>query len=139
MSPACCFGRQGLMARKIRIKAGGVEAEAELNDTATAQAVWDALPLSVRGSTWGDEIYFSIPVELKEEQAQATVSLGDLGYWPPGTAFCIFYGPTPMARTPDEIRPASPVNVFGKLLGDAAPFKSVRSGETVTVERADEH
>ena len=124
------------MARNFRIRAGGVEAEAELNDSRTAQAIWDALPIAERGSTWGDEIYFSIPVSLGEDQSQPTVAMGDLGYWPPGTALCIFFGPTPMSRTPDEIRPASPVNVFGKILGDATRFKSVRSGETVTVERA---
>jgi hypothetical protein len=132
------------VARTIRIRAGGgpsggraIEVEAELNDSGTATALWEALPISARANTWGDEIYFGIPVKRDEEQAQATVAMGDLGYWPPGSAFCIFFGPTPASRTPDEIRPASPVNVLGRVKGDATRFKQVRSGETVTIERVE--
>ena len=124
------------MARQMRIKAGAVEATATLNDTQTANAVWDALPITARGSTWGDEIYFGIPVHLGEENGQAVVEMGDLGYWPPGNAFCIFFGPTPASRG-NEIRPASPVNVFGKVDGDATAFTRVRSGETVVLERVE--
>ncbi len=120
--------------RKIRIHAGDVEATAELKETQTADAIWEALPLSAAGNTWGDEIYFSVPVKLAEENAQAIVCLGDLGYWPPGQAFCIFFGPTPVS-TGHEIRPASPVNVFGQLAGDPTVFKSVRDGQRVTVEQ----
>ena len=122
--------------RNIRITAGGVSADGELNDSKTADAIWDALPISARASTWGDEIYFSIPVKADEENGRATVDMGDLGYWPPGSAFCIFFGPTPASQSPDEIRPASPVNVFGKVRGDAKVFKRVRSGETVTIDKA---
>jgi hypothetical protein len=121
--------------RKIRITAGRVSAEAVLNGSKTAEAVWEALPFSIPGETWGDEIYFGIPVKAKPEDARAVVNLGDLGYWPPGSAFCIFFGPTPASRG-DEIRPASPVNVLGRVLGDSTVFKSVRSGTTVRVERA---
>lgn len=121
--------------RRIRITAGSVSAEAVLNGSATAGAVWDALPLAVPGETWGDEIYFTVPVTVKPESPRETVALGDLGYWPPGSAFCIFFGPTPASRG-QEIRPASPVNVFGRVVGDAAPFRSVRSGTVVRVERA---
>ncbi|MHB1415922.1 MAG: cyclophilin-like fold protein [Chloroflexota bacterium] len=121
--------------RKIKITAGGVEAQAELNDTKTADAIWNALPITARGNTWGDEIYFSIPVNLETEKGQAVVDMGDLGYWAPGTAFCIFFGPTPASRG-DEIRPASPVTVFGKVEGDAKVFKSVSSGSKVTIEQA---
>ena len=99
------------MDRKLRIRAGDVTATAVLNDTPTATAIWEALPIEARASTWGDEVYFSIPVHLAEENAQEVVSLGDLGYWPPGHAFCIFFGPTPTSRG-DEIRPASPVNAI---------------------------
>ena len=120
--------------RKIRITAGRVTAEAVLNDSDTAGAVWDALPLSVPGQTWGDEIYFGIPVKARPENARAVVELGDLAFWPPGSAFCIFYGPMPASRG-SEIRPASPVNVFGRVLGDPTVFKAVRSGTTVRVER----
>lgn len=122
--------------RAIRISAGAVSAEADLNESKTADAVWNALPLTARASTWGDEIYFSIPVKADEENGQATVDMGHLGYWPPGSAFCIFFGPTPASQSPNEIRPASPVNVFGKVRGDATEFKKVLSGETVTVDKA---
>jgi len=121
--------------RRILIRAGAVQVSAELNDTRTADAIWAALPLSVAGNTWGDEIYFAIPVKLKEENAQAVVALGDLGYWPVGHALCIFFGPTPLSRG-QEIRPASPVNVFGRVLGDPKVLKKVQDGEMVTVERA---
>lgn len=117
--------------------AGGVEAFAQLNGTKTADAIWGALPIRARGNTWGDEIYFSIPVSLETEKGQAVVELGDLGYWAPGTAFCIFFGPTPASRG-EEIRPASAVTVFGKLEGDPKVFKSVPSGAQVVIEKAGE-
>jgi hypothetical protein len=121
--------------RKVRITVGKVTADAVLNDSETASAVWKALPLSVPGQTWGDEIYFGIPVKAESEDPREVVELGDLAYWPPGSAFCIFYGPTPASRG-SEIRPASPVNVFGRVVGDPKVFKAVRSGTTVRVERA---
>ena len=126
-----------MASRRIRITAGSVAADAVLDDSVTAGLVWDALPLAVAGETWGDEIYFSIPVKAKPERPRETVEPGDLGYWPPGSAFCIFFGKTPASRG-DEIRPASPVNVFGKIAGDATIFKKVRSGTRVRVERAEE-
>jgi len=122
------------MARELRIKAGGVEAIAELNDSKTADAIWEALPITARGSTWGDEIYFGIPVYVGEENGKEVVELGDIAYWPPGSAFCIFFGPTPASRG-SEIRPASAVNVVGRVKGDAKVFKSVRSGEQVILEK----
>jgi hypothetical protein len=122
------------MKRRIRIKAGAVEVTAELNDSGTAQKIWDVLPITERGNRWGEEIYFSIPVNLDAEDAQEVVAAGDLGYWPPGTAFCIFFGPTPMSRG-EEIRPASPVNVFGRVIGDFSVFKQVASGTEVSVEK----
>ena len=98
--------------REIKITAGPVTMSATLNDTATAAMIWDALPIEASANTWGDEIYFGIPVAAGEELGQEVVELGDLGYWPPGSAFCMFFGPTPMSRG-DEIRPASPVTVLG--------------------------
>jgi len=121
--------------RRIRITAGSIAADGVLDDSATAGRIWDALPLAVAGETWGDEIYFSIPVKAKPERPRETVDMGDLGYWPPGSAFCIFFGPTPASRG-NEIRSASPVNVFGKVVGDPTVFKKVRSGTPVRVERA---
>jgi uncharacterized protein len=119
--------------RAIRITAGAVSVEAELNDSKTAAAVAAALPIAAAGATWGDEIYFDIGLALPGESPRETVSLGDLGYWPPGKAFCIFFGPTPMSRG-DEIRPASAVNVVGRVVGDPRVFKRVRSGSRVTIE-----
>ena len=117
--------------------AGSVAAEATLNGSATANLVWDALPIEAKGETWGDEIYFGIPVKAKlAKDAKEVVHLGDLGYWPPGHAFCIFFGPTPSSRTPNEIRPYSPVNVIGKVSGDSTVFKQVRSGARVRLEHA---
>jgi len=122
------------VAKQVKITAGDVSAQAELNETETAKAIWEALPIEGRANTWGDEIYFSIPVQLETEKGQTTVELGDLGYWAPGTAFCIFFGPTPMSRG-DEIRPASPVTVFGRVVDDPTLFKRVADGASILVER----
>jgi len=124
------------MAKRIKITAGEVSSTAVLNDTATAEAIWGALPLTARANTWGDEIYFSIPVEMETEKGQEVVELGDLGFWSPGSALCIFFGPTPMSQG-DEIRPASPVTVFGHIEGDATLFRTVSEGTLVTVEWAE--
>lgn len=121
------------MGKKIQISVGAIEAEAELNDTRTAQAIWEALPIIGRANLWGDEIYFSIPLHLKSEAGQEVVSMGDLGYWPDGNAFCIFFGLTPVSQR-DEIRPASPVTVFGKIIGDATIFKKVAAGTKITIK-----
>ncbi len=123
-----------MATRTIRITAGPVRAEARLNDTRTAGAVWEALPIEAKAETWGDEIYFGIGVTLGEESPKEIVEAGDLGYWPPGQAFCIFFGRTPASRG-DEIRPASPVNVLGRIVGDAKVFDKVRAGTRVTIER----
>ena len=122
------------MARSIRITAGQVVATAELNDSKTAVAIWETLPIEAKADTWGDEIYFGIPVRAEADAAKEVVDLGDLAFWPPGHAFCIFFGPTPASRG-DEIRPASPVNVVGRVHGDPTVFKKVRAGTRVTLER----
>ena len=120
--------------RTIQITAGAVSAEATLNDSRTARAIWDALPIEAKGETWGDEIYFGIGLTAAAEAPREVVDSGDLAYWPPGRAFCIFFGPTPVSHG-DECRPASPVNVVGKVVGDARVFKKVRAGTRVTIER----
>lgn len=124
------------MARKVIIEAGGVRAEAELNDTETATLIWNALPIEASVNTWGDEIYFAIPVKAGLENGVETVQLGDLGYWPTGSALCIFFGPTPISKG-EEICPASAVNIVGKVIGDAGIFRSVRDGERVRLVRND--
>ena len=121
------------MGKNIRITAGSVVVDAELNDTDTAGAIWEVLPIQANGDTWGDEIYFRISVENEVENGQEVVELGDLGYWPPGSAFCLFFGPTP-ASEGDEIRPASKVTVIGKIKGDSTVLTSVSSGSSVLIE-----
>ncbi|MCH8062608.1 MAG: hypothetical protein IH861_08905 [Chloroflexi bacterium] len=121
--------------RRIKITAGDLSVFAELNDTPTAILVWDSLPIEASGSTWGDEIYFKTPISAEEENAREVVDMGDVAYWPPGKALCLFFGPTPASQG-DEIRPASAVNVLGRIEGDATVLKQVRSGSKVRVERA---
>ena len=121
------------MAKRIYIKSGPLELEATLNDTGLAASLWSALPISAAANTWGDEIYFGIPVDAELENAQEVLDLGDLAYWPPGRAFCVFFGPTPASRG-DEIRPASAVTVIGKVDGDATILKRVQRGDSVTLE-----
>lgn len=125
------------MARRLRISAGGVVAVADLNESRTADLIWQALPIEARGSTWGEEIYFSIPVNMSEDDSQSVVALGDIAYWPPGKAFCVFFGSTPASHG-DEIRPASPVNVVGRINGDVRSFRKVASGAKVILERVAE-
>jgi hypothetical protein len=121
------------MPKNIRITAGSVVVAAELNDTQTAGAIWDALPIQANGNAWGDEIYFKISVDAELENGQEVVDLGDLGYWPPGQAFCLFFGLTPASQG-DEIRPASEVTVIGKMTGDIEALKGVSSGSPVVIE-----
>ncbi len=125
------------MTDKILIKTPEIEMTATLNKSRTAQAIADALPIKGSGNLWGDEIYFSIPVDLPGEDGRETVDKGDLGYWPSGSAFCIFFGPTPASQG-DEIRPASAVNVFGKLDGQPEEFKKFNSGGSVVIEKLKE-
>jgi hypothetical protein len=108
-----------------------------LYENATADAIWEGLPLTARGNRWGDEIYFEIPVRLSQaNDACEVMDAGELGYWPVGHAFCIFWGPTPVSQG-DEPRAYSPVNPFGRLEGDPGVFDSVAGGEKVRVERED--
>ena len=121
--------------RRITISAGGVSTTATLNDSATADAIWAALPLAAPGNRWGDEIYCEIPVRLPQaDDARQVLEVGELGYWPVGHAFCIFWGPTPASQG-DEIRAYSPVNVFGRLDGDPLAFDPVPGGAEVKIER----
>lgn len=121
---------------KMMIRVGSLSMEAALDDTPTAREIAAALPIRTSFNTWGDEIYFAIPVEAElDEHAREIVDLGDLGYWPPGNAFCIFFGPTPMSQ-PGEIRPASAVNIIGRVLGDATQFKQVMQASEIVLEAA---
>ncbi|RPJ10821.1 MAG: hypothetical protein EHM36_02730 [Deltaproteobacteria bacterium] len=124
------------MEKKIRITTGELKVEAELNDSKTAQLIWEALPIESSNNLWGEEIYFSIPVKGGQEKgARDVVSAGEIGYWPPGQAFCIFFGPTPASRG-DEIRAASAVNIIGKVLSDPKIFRKAKDGAKIILEKA---
>lgn len=128
------------MEKRIRIvtkATGAIEAVATSENQRTAEAIWMALPIKGRANRWGDEIYFSIPVDLKEEKARAEVEVGAVAYWPPGKALCIFFGPTPVSRH-GEPRAYSPVNVFAKIVGDPTILKKVQDDDEVVLERLEE-
>ncbi len=117
----------------VTVTIAGHAFQAELNESETAAQILAALPLAASATKWGDEFYFSIPVELAEAaDAREEVAVGTLAYWPPGNAFCIFFGPTPVSRGA-EPRAYSPVNVFGRLLGDLTPLHGMGSGVSIRV------
>ena len=123
--------------KKITIVTENLSIQAEIYSTPTAEKIFEGLPLEGAVNAWGDEIYFDIPLNLElEPDAAADVAVGDLGYWPAGPAFCIFFGPTPVS-TGDQPRAYSPVNVFGRVLGDAGVLKTVPHGAPIRVARAD--
>ena len=122
------------MPKKIKITAGQIQVEAKLNDCPTAKAIAGALAIKAKAQLWGGEIYFSIPVEAELEQdAREVLQPGELGYWPTGNAFCIFFGPTPASRG-DEIRAASAVNIIGRVKGDLSQLWNVPDGADITIE-----
>ncbi len=122
--------------RTISITAGAVTMTAELADNDTADAIYDTLPISGSANVWGDEIYFGIPVTVgPASDATDVMDIGTLAYWPPGHAFCIFFGRTP-ASIGDEPRMASPGNIFGKVNGNAADFRLVKDGTEVIIDKA---
>jgi hypothetical protein len=120
----------------IVIIAGDLRVEGQLTDTPTAQALAAALPFEGQAQLWGDEIYFPVPKVVQEldDTAAVVVQVGDIGYWPPGRALCLFFGMTP-SSLPGEIRPASAVNLVGRLIGDPCCLKLVPAGAPVRVER----
>lgn len=122
--------------RDIKISAGEVEVTAMLNQSSTSDLIWDSLPIEEPASIWGDEIYFRTSIEVDEDDAQEVVDIGDIGYWPPGSAICLFFGLTP-ASNGNEIRPASAVNLVGKIQGDSTKLKKVNSGDTIIIKKVD--
>jgi hypothetical protein len=124
------------MHERIRIETSGVELLAVLNDTATAQAILATLPIIGEANRWGGEIYFSIPVQADlETGARDVLTAGEIGYWPPGTALCVFFGPTP-ASEGDEIRAASDVNVVGRIEGKLDRLWSVPDGARIVIAKS---
>jgi len=123
---------------EIRIATDKIEMLATLDDSATAERIWDALPIDSTVNTWGQEIYFSIPVQCDLGlEARDRMEVGEVGYWPTGSAFCIFFGRTPASKG-DEPRAASPVNPIGRCEGDIKVFRQVREGDAVRIERVEE-
>ena len=123
-----------MASKKIQITTQNITVEAELLDRPESDNFYSSLPLTGRVNTWGLEIYFSIDYSMElQDDASEIVNLGDIAYWPPGSAFCIFFGPTP-ASIGDEIRAASEVNLLGKIIGDTLVIKSVPSGIDITIE-----
>jgi len=123
--------------KKIIISVEDLSVTAELNETYTAEKIFEALPIEGTVNVWGDEIYFDIPLELDlENDARAEVEVGDLGYWPSGPAFCIFFGPTPVSRD-EKPRAYSPVNIFGRIIGDSTQFKTVSNGSNIRITRSE--
>ena len=123
------------MSRNIKIEIGDIEVKAQLNDSPTAGLIRDALPIESVFNAWGDEVYFSIPVGAELECGREVVERGDLGYWPPGKAFCILYGKTPASQR-EEIRPASLVDIVAEVIGDHTVLKeAVCSSRCIRLER----
>ena len=121
------------MENTIKARVENLEVAIELNNTQTAGKIVDALPIESTVNLWGDEIYFDIPVACGPENQAEVVELGDVGYWPPGKALCFFFGTTPASQG-DEIRPASAVNIVGRIVGDPTILKNVPSGAKIVVD-----
>ena len=121
---------------KIKIFVNEIEIEAELEKTPTAKEIYNSLPLDGAANRWGDEIYFVVPVRIDAEKgATDIVEIGDVAYWPEGSCFCIFFGKTPES-TDEEIKAASKVNIFGKIIGDVTALKTVKNGDLIIVEKS---
>jgi hypothetical protein len=122
---------------KIKFDFGTLTLQAELTDTPTAKAVLAKLPYDARVMTWGEEVYFDVPVDAaRETNARAVVTPGEVAYWPDGPCIALGFGPTPISQG-DECRLASPCNIFGNIIGDARMLSKVKAGTRVTVSVAD--
>ena len=120
---------------EIRITTDKIEMLATLNESPNAERIWDALPIESTVNTWGQEIYFSIPLQCDlGAEARDRMEVGEVAYWPTGSAFCIFFGKTPASKG-DEPRAASPVNPVGRCEGDIKVFRQVREGDTIRLEQ----
>ncbi len=124
------------MGREVKVIVGELTFDGSLNDSPTAEAVWRALPLEAACQRWGEEFYGAVPIETElEPEATDLPQAGDLGYWPPGRALCLFWGPTPASQG-DEIRAASPVNIVGRIRGDLTPLSGLGRQAVIRIERA---
>jgi hypothetical protein len=126
------------MPTRIKITIGEVAVYAELLDTACAQAIAKSLPIEARPTVWGDEFYFTIQVNMTlDETATTCIAVGDIGFWPPGNALAIFFGPTPLSSGPDPV-PASEVNMVGKIIGDATSLRKAKGASMIRIDISSE-
>ncbi|HME41917.1 MAG TPA: cyclophilin-like fold protein [Syntrophorhabdales bacterium] len=133
------LGRMQNVPARVKIVVDHVELDAEFFDTECAKAIGAVLPIHAKPSVWGDEFYFEIPVRQSlDETATTKVSVGDIGYWPPGSALAIFFGPTPMSQGSEPV-PASAVNLVGRVHGDATILKSLKRSSRIAIEHAQQH
>jgi len=124
--------------RKLRMQIGSVAIDAEVFDTPTGNALYDALPFAATASTWGDEVYFSTPVTItREPDARDVVTAGELAFWVEGSSIAIGFGPTPISQG-NEIRLAAPTNIWGRALSDVSHLSVIRDGAPIQVERLDD-
>jgi hypothetical protein len=120
--------------KKITIKTEKSEIQAELNQSKTAELIWNKLPLEGKSNLWGDEIYFEVPIKTELENGRDIINKGEIGYWPLGNAVCLFFGPTPASQG-EEIRAASPVSIIGNITDKLEVLKEVKSGEKIRLEK----
>ena len=121
---------------KIKITVGNISLRATLSDNKTAQAIYNTLPIESSYNVWGDEFYFAIPVHMFIEEGRDIMEIGELGFWPPGNAFCIFFGRTPVSID-GRPRAASAVSPFGKIDGDATVLRQAKA-PTIKIEKLEE-
>ena len=121
---------------KARISVGNVVLDVSFNDTETARAVYDALPVETVFNVWGDELYFDVQVSMElDATATTSVKAGDIGYWPSGKVLAVFFGPTPMSTGDDPV-PASEVNMVGRIEGDHTLLRTVKDASFLQIEKA---
>lgn len=121
---------------KIIFETPRIKFEGTINDSETAKRIAENLPFESKVNTWGDEIYFKIPISCAPENATVMVQVGDIAFWPEGDCLCVFFGRTPVSAD-NNPKPASEVTIVGKVSGDVSPLKRIKSGEKITVKKGD--
>src|ERR671915_91549 len=135
------MGRKNNKKMKISIEFNNFDktVDIELNNSRspkTVKAILNALPLRVKINRWGDELYTDkTPIVAEEENAQSVVNRLDVAYWPEGHSLCLFYGPTPISKSPDEILPYSPVNIVGKIISKDDVLDHIKHRTTVIINK----